>query len=73
MTRQSHYNGTKNLSNIFQNSKLEKFIQIGSSLEYGKFKSPHTENLPNNPVSNYAKSKSDATLELIKKNKKIKL
>ena len=71
VTRQSHFNGTKNLSNIFQNSKLEKFIQIGSSLEYGKFKSPHTENLPNNPVSNYAKSKSDATLELIKKIKKL--
>ena len=66
-TRESHFNGARNLSNIFQNSKLKKFIQIGSSLEYGKFRSPHTENLPNKPLSNYAKSKSDATIELIKK------
>ena len=40
----SHYIGCKNLINIFSNSKIKKFIQMGSSGEYGAMKSPHYEN-----------------------------
>ena len=37
--------------------KIKFFIQIGSSLEYGKQKTPHIENLKCSPSSYYAKSK----------------
>ena len=43
-TIQSHYNGCKNLALIFLNRKIKKFIQIGSSVEYGNLKSPQFEN-----------------------------
>ena len=36
----SHLFGTINLLQIIQKKKLKKFIQIGSSSEYGKVKSP---------------------------------
>ena len=39
-TLKSHYFGCKNLSSLFLNSKIKKFIQIGSSIEYGKIQSP---------------------------------
>ena len=39
----SHYEGLKNLSNFFLNSKIKSFIQIGTGGEYGKLKSPHNE------------------------------
>ena len=32
----SHYNGCKNLSSLFAKSKIKKYIQIGSSIEYVK-------------------------------------
>jgi len=43
-TISSHYIGCKNIAELFLNKKLQKFIQIGSSVEYGKLKSPHKEN-----------------------------
>ena len=42
-TLKSHYNGCKNLALIFLNKKIDKFIQIGSSVEYGNIKSPQKE------------------------------
>ncbi len=42
-TMKSHFNGCKNLANFFLKSKIKKFIQIGSSIEYGKIKSPQKE------------------------------
>jgi len=44
----SHYNGCKNLAEIFLKKKLSSFIQIGSSLEYGNSGSPQKENIRNN-------------------------
>ncbi len=38
-----HFQGCKNLVSNFQNNKPRKFIQIGSSIEYGKRKSPQKE------------------------------
>ena len=39
----SHFNGCKNLINIFKTRDIKKFIQIGSSIEYGTKKSPQKE------------------------------
>jgi len=64
-TFQSHFNGSKNLSEIFVNSKLKKFMQIGSSLEYGNSRSPHKENYAIQPKSNYSRAKSLASKNLI--------
>ncbi len=40
----THFNGCKNLANFFLNTEIKKFVQIGSSIEYGKEKSPQKEN-----------------------------
>ena len=42
-TYASHFNGCKNLADIFKKKKISRFIQIGSSVEYGNQKSPHIE------------------------------
>ena len=42
-TIQSHYNGCKNLVEYFKLKNIKKFVQIGSSVEYGKVQSPQTE------------------------------
>ena len=67
----SHYIGCKNLINIFSNSKIKKFIQMGSSGEYGEMKSPHYENFNAKPLTIYNVSKkkaSDFLLKFFKKN-----
>ena len=60
-TYQSHFKGCKNLIDFYQKKKIKKFIKIGSSLEYGKTKSPHKEKIMTKKVillkSIYAKSK----------------
>lgn len=62
----SHFTGVKNLTNIFKNANIKRFIQIGSSMEYGKSKSPQLENAKAKPISVYGKSKFLATNYLIK-------
>ena len=42
-TFNSHYIGLKNLAEIFNKKKIKKFIQIGSSVEYGFLRSPQKE------------------------------
>lgn len=67
----SHYVGCKNLANYFLNKKIKLFIQIGSSMEYGRTQSPQKESVNCKPLSNYAKAKFFATqylLNLYKKN-----
>ena len=39
-TFNSHFKGCKNLSNFFLNKDIKKFVQMGSSGEYGRLKSP---------------------------------
>ena len=41
----SHFLGVKTLTEIFLKTNLEKFIQIGSSMEYGKIKRKTNFNL----------------------------
>ena len=62
----SHFLGVKNLVNIFLKTNLKKFIQIGSSMEYGKIKSPQSESSISKPISVYGKSKLLSTNYLIK-------
>ncbi len=66
-TLKSHYNGCKNLSFLFVDSNIKKFIQVGSSIEYGKLKSPQVENKKNNQLtySVYGKAKLLSTKFLI--------
>ena len=62
-TRLSHYIGCKNLATFFVKKKCKLFLQIGSSLEYGKLKSPHLERYKLNHKlnSSYSTSKLQAT------------
>lgn len=71
-TLKSHFNGCKNIAEFFLNSKIKKFVQIGSCIEYGKIKSPQKENQIKFPktYSYYGKAKQMSTkflLELFKK------
>ena len=68
-TFSTHFIGVKNLYNFFcsRNYKLRLFLQIGSSAEYGKTRSPHNENSKCNPKMIYGKSKLKATKFLLKK------
>ena len=70
-TFKSHYLGAKILGNIFLKKKIKKFIQIGSSMEYGRIHSPQKEKYQCKPESTYGISKFLATqyfLNLYKKN-----
>ena len=72
-TTKSHYNGCKNLTNYFKGKQIEKFIQIGSSVEYGKIKSPQTENKTTSEKklkSYYGLAKLKSTNYLLNLNKK---
>jgi UDP-glucose 4-epimerase len=61
----THLNGCKNLINFFKDKNIELFIQIGSSAEYGKQKSPNFENMKCSPKTIYAQSKLNASKYLI--------
>ena len=69
----THYLGLKNLVEIISSKKIIKFIQIGSSVEYGFLKSPQKENESLKTIklkSIYGKSKLLSTnylLNLFKK------
>ena len=69
-TYQSHYHGCKNLIDYFSNKKIKLFLQIGSSLEYGKQKPPHHEKMSCYPLATYGKSKLKSTNYIINSSKK---
>jgi len=71
----SHYNGCKNLAEIFLRKKPSSFIQIGSSLEYGNSSSPQKESIKCNLKSIksiYGKAKLSSSLYMINLFKKKK-
>lgn len=71
-TFSSHYNGAKNLAQIFLSRNIESFIQLGSGLEYGKTKLPQKESFECKPRSTYSLAKfktSKYLLDLFKKKK----
>ena len=72
-TFKSHYIGCKNLAEIFLNTSIESFVQMGSSVEYGQSKSPHKENIkcyPGSLRSVYGKAKLLSSIYLINLYKK---
>lgn len=64
-TYKSHYLGCKNISKFFLKKKIKKFIQVGSSMEYGLSKSPQLENFKCKPKSIYGKAKFLSTNYLL--------
>ena len=67
-TFKSHYEGCKNLTEIFLQKVPLSFIQIGSSLEYGNLNSPHKENMKCNLKSiksTYGKAKLLSSIHMI--------
>ena len=64
-THKSHYLGCRNISNFFFKKKIKKFIQVGSSMEYGLAKSPQKENLKCKPKSIYGRAKFLSTNYLL--------
>jgi len=65
-TYKTHYVGCKNLANYFLKKKIKRFIQIGSSMEYGKKRSPQHEDYECIPLSTYGKAKYSATKYLLR-------
>lgn len=64
-TYKTHYLGCKNISNFFLEKKIKKFVQIGSSMEYGIVRSPQKESFRCKPKSAYGKAKLLATQHLL--------
>ena len=56
-----HFDGTVNLINCINQSQLRKFIQIGSSDEYGNGVSPQNEDQRELPISPYSFAKTAST------------
>jgi dTDP-glucose 4,6-dehydratase len=63
----THFEGCKNLVYNFKNKKPKKFVQIGSSIEYGKQKSPQDESSIRkiNTMSTYGNAKLASTFFLL--------
>lgn len=62
----SHFLGCKNICNFFLKKNIKKFIQVGSSMEYGLAKSPQKEDHECNPKSIYGKAKFLSTKYLLR-------
>jgi UDP-glucose 4-epimerase len=71
-TYRSHYLGLTKITKILKYKKIKKFIQIGSSMEYGRVRSPQNENFKCYPESIYAFSKFLSTKHLLSLYKKQK-
>ncbi len=69
-TYNSHFIGCRNLADIFMEKKLKAFVQMGSSMEYGKNTSPLNETFKCNPSSIYGEAKFLASKLLLQKYKK---
>jgi len=67
-TFHAHFHGLKNLIGSVNKDNLKLFIQIGSSLEYGRSKSPQKENTKCKPISHYGKAKYLASKYIIQNN-----
>ncbi len=66
----THFRGTKNLIKVLKKKKLNKFIHIGSSLEYGKIRSPNLETSKCIPKMSYGLNKLKASKYLLNEFKK---
>ena len=58
---EQHFFGLKNLLEVIDWSVLKRFVQIGSSDEYGNQPAPQNEKMPAAPISSYSLGKSAST------------
>ena len=56
-----HFNGVQNLLEVIDWSSLKRFVQIGTSDEYGNHLSPQSEKMPPSPISPYALAKTSSS------------
>lgn len=61
----THFLGLINLIKILSKKKIKKFVQIGSSAEYGDIKSPQKEDTHGQPISSYGIAKLASTKLLL--------
>lgn len=57
----SHFAGVQNILEIINWSILKRFVQIGSSDEYGSQPSPQNESLRESPITSYSSAKVAST------------
>jgi len=57
----SHFSGVQNIVKVLDWGKLKRFIQIGSSDEYGNLKAPQNETMRESPISPYSFGKVAST------------
>lgn len=57
----SHFEGVRNLLKLINWKRLKRFVQIGSSDEYGDIPAPQAENLREQPISSYSLGKLAST------------
>lgn len=57
----THFNGLLNLIEVLPRNNLKRFVQIGSSDEYGNVNAPQHELLRESPISPYAFAKTAGT------------
>ena len=65
--KRHHFLVVKNLFEYFCDKKIKKFIQVGSSTEYGKTVMPQNENFSCKPIGIYGKNKLKGSNFLIQK------
>ncbi|MDC0188461.1 NAD(P)-dependent oxidoreductase [bacterium] len=58
---ETHFNALQNLMEVLPRRKLMRFVQIGSSDEYGNAPAPQHEDLRENPISPYSFGKVAST------------
>lgn len=57
----THFNGLLNLIEVLPRNNLKRFVQVGSSDEYGNVNAPQYELLRESPISPYAFAKTAGT------------
>lgn len=69
---ESHFLGVQNLLQTVEWSELKRFVQIGSSDEYGNLSAPQSEDMREEPISPYsfAKLASTQLLQMLYRTKK---
>ena len=57
----THFNGVKNLIDCLRKDKIKKFVQFGSSDEYGNNQAPQNESQKESPIAMYSCAKVAST------------
>jgi nucleoside-diphosphate-sugar epimerase len=56
-----HFGGVQNILQSVNLDSLKRFVQIGSSDEYGNLSAPQTEDMRESPISPYSLGKAAST------------